>query len=133
MEFYIFNSEVGEKRLAILSTPPFLQGTPEIPESTPVHPETPINGSFLYKNRIVQKEFPTCHINTDNYFREVRRALLTHMFSFEPICIGKYNAFCRRYEREGGKFNRENSQPKFDAWALVRGTSRLVFNYHSFF
>ena len=72
-------------------------------------------------------------MNTDNYFREVRRALCCQMFGDERITIGQYVAFCRRWEREGGQSNTTNSQPKFDAWSLIRGTSRHIFNHGKFF
>ena len=80
-----------------------------------------------------ERTFHASEINTDNYFREVRRALCCQMFGEERITEAQYVAFCRRWEREGGMFNKENSQPKFDAWSLVRGTSRIIFNYGRFF
>lgn len=72
-------------------------------------------------------------MNTDNYFREVRRALYSQMFSNEKICVGRYMAFCTRYKREGSIHNKTTAEPKFDAWCLVRGCSRNVFNYKKFF
>ena len=94
---------------------------------------TPLTVDDLFKNRTLEKEFPPCRINTDEYMREVRRALFTNIFSEDSISVQRYNAFCRRYEREGGACNKECAQPKFDAWCLVRGTSRYVFKYKWFF
>lgn len=94
--------------------------------------ETPITVAYL-NEKVKEKIFQGFQINTDDYFREVRRALFTHMFSEEPICNSKYLAFCRRYERANGMFNRDVAEPKFDAWALIRGTSRIIFDYKRFF
>lgn len=77
--------------------------------------------------------FTRCEINTDAYYREVRRCLYVNMGEVDQISFSMYRAFCRRYEREGSMFNKDNTRPKFDAWCLVRGTSRLAFNYTKFF
>lgn len=96
-------------------------------------PATPMTVDYLFNNRTKEKEFASCQINSDDYMREVRRALFTNIFSEDKICFRRYNAFCRRYEREGGARNKECAQPKFDAWCLVRGMSRYVFNFKRFF
>ena len=93
--------------------------------------ETPLTIKFLMSR--TEKYFPLCQVNTDDYFREVRKALYTNMFGEERITLAQYNSFCQRYIREGGTFNKHNSQPKFDAWCLIRGTSRLAFNHGKFF
>lgn len=77
--------------------------------------------------------FTRCETNIDKYYREVRRCLYVNMGESERPTLGIYNAFCRRYAREGGMYNKENCRPKFDAWCLVRGTSRIVFNHKRFF
>ena len=56
--------------------------------------ETPITVAYLTE-KVKEKIFKGFEINTDNYCREVRRALFTHMFSEETICISKYDAFDR--------------------------------------
>ena len=97
-------------------------------------PSTPrITLKYLWTNRTLQKTFQPNQVNTHEYYREVRRALFTHMFSNEKVSVGRYLAFCSRYHREGGIRNRECSQPRFDAWCLVRGCSRNLFNHKKFF
>ena len=93
----------------------------------------PITLKYLWTNRTAEKVFDISHINTDGYLREVRRALFTHMFSNQRVDDGRYLAFCARYRREGGIHNKVTAQPKFDAWCLVRGCSRNIFNYKRFF
>jgi len=45
----------------------------------------------------------------------------------------KYHFLCIELFVAGSMFNKDNTRPKFDAWCLVRGTSRLAFNYTKFF
>ncbi len=89
----------------------------------------PITIAYLWQNRTAEKKFHFTDINFDPYLREVRRGLFTHMFAIEPVSVGRYEAFCRRYHKEGGMLNKTISEPKFDAC----GSSRHVFNHKKFF
>ena len=102
-------------------------------ESDSIVATPPITLPYLWKGRTVEKNFHISSVNCDAYFREVRRALFTHMFSTEKVSLGRYLAFCKRYKNEGGIYNKVCGQPKFDAWCLVRGCSRNVFNHKRFF
>ena len=95
--------------------------------------ETPLDMAFLTSRNIKEKSFAPHQVDLDSYYREVRRALYSNMFGENEISLGQYVAFCRRWEREGGMFNKTNSSPKFEAWSLVRGTARNGFNYGRFF
>ena len=93
--------------------------------------ESPVTMSMLTAK--VEREFEPFAINTDPYLREVRKALYSNMFGQTQITITQYNAFCDRFNREGGIFNKRISEPKYDAWCLIRGMSRNIFNYKKFF
>ena len=91
--------------------------------------ESPIKIATLYEKST--KLFSYNEINTKVYWREIRRILYNHIDVSAELSGIHYLSFCQTFEKKNGEAC-QWSKPWYDAWCLVKGTSRKGFDVQKF-
>ena len=92
--------------------------------------ESPLKMSDLVKGRSAEEKFTFAQINTKPYWKSVLLLLFTDL-GCDTLTPAHYHTFVNNFERKGGVECRL-PDPSFDAWCLVTGTPRNVFDTYAF-
>ena len=75
--------------------------------------------------------FKTEDINSYRYNREVRRIILNNMDITSKLTSANYLTFSDNFQKMGGRKGKK-PDPKIDAWMLVKGKRRDIFEAKAF-
>lgn len=91
--------------------------------------ESPLDIASLYEKDTTK--FTVRDINTKKYWKEVRRIIYNKM-DVNHLDDVYFLNFPLKFERNGGN-SCKRPDPSFDAWSLVTGRCRDIFNHNDFF